>query len=38
MPNGSYIDLRDNDLEKVFKIIDILGLFDDLEKIKIKRL
>ena len=35
MPNGSYIDLRDNDLEKVFKIIDILGLFDDLEKIKI---
>ncbi|MDY5211598.1 DEAD/DEAH box helicase [Intestinibacter sp.] len=35
MPDGSYLDLRDNDLEKIFKIIDILGLFDDLEKIKI---
>lgn len=35
MPNGSYIDLKDNDLEKVFQLIDILGVYGDLQKIKI---
>lgn len=35
MPDGSYLDLRDNDLEKIFKMIDILGIFDDFDKIKI---
>lgn len=35
MPDGSYLDLRDNDLEKVFKLVDILDIYTDLEKIKI---
>ena len=35
MPDGSYLDLRDNDLEKIFKMIDTLGIFDDFDKIKI---
>ncbi|MGM9534408.1 MAG: SNF2-related protein [Intestinibacter sp.] len=35
MPDGSYLDLRDNDLEKIFKLIDVLDLYVDLEKIKI---
>ncbi|MDY4575748.1 MAG: DEAD/DEAH box helicase [Intestinibacter sp.] len=35
MPDGSYLDLRDNDLEKIFKLIDVLDLYADLEKIKI---
>lgn len=35
MPDGSYLDLRDNDLEKIFKLIDVLNLYADLEKIKI---
>ncbi|MGN1033592.1 MAG: SNF2-related protein, partial [Intestinibacter sp.] len=35
MPDGSYLDLKDNDLEKIFKLIAILDIADDLEKIKI---
>ena len=35
MPDGSYLDLRDNDLEKIFKLIDVLDLYANLEKIKI---
>ena len=35
MPDGSYLDLRDNYLEKIFKMIDTLGIFDDFDKIKI---
>ncbi|MGM9530714.1 SNF2-related protein, partial [Intestinibacter sp.] len=35
MPDGSYLDLRDNDLEKIFKLIDVLDIYSDLEKIKI---
>lgn len=35
MPDGSYIDLKDNDLSKIFKIIDVLGIYGGLEKIKI---
>ena len=35
MPDGGYLDLRDNDLEKIFKMIDTLGIFDDFDKIKI---
>ncbi|MEG1409099.1 MAG: DEAD/DEAH box helicase [Terrisporobacter sp.] len=33
--DGSYIDLKDNDLQEIFKIIDILGIYSDFEKIKI---
>ncbi|WP_343337842.1 RNA polymerase-associated protein RapA [Terrisporobacter petrolearius] len=35
MPDGSYIDLKDNDLEKIFQIIDVLGIYSDFQKIKI---
>lgn len=35
MPDGSYIDLKDNDLEKIFQLIDVLGVYGDLQKIKI---
>ena len=35
MDDGSYIDLKDNDLQKIFEVIDILGVFGDLSKIKI---
>lgn len=35
MPDGSYIDLKDNDLAKIFQLIDILGISNDFEKIKI---
>lgn len=35
MPDGSYIDLKDNDLEKIFQLIDVLGIYGDLQKIKI---
>lgn len=35
MPDGSYIDLKNNDLEKIFKMIDILGIYSDFEKMKI---
>ena len=35
MPDGSYIDLKDNDLAKIFQIIDILGIYNDFEKMKI---
>lgn len=35
MPDGSYIDLKDNDLEKIFQIIDVLGIYGDFQKIKI---
>ncbi|MGM9531525.1 SNF2 helicase associated domain-containing protein, partial [Intestinibacter sp.] len=27
MPDGSYLDLRDNDLEKIFKLIDVLDIY-----------
>ena len=35
MPDGSYIDLKDNDLAKIFQIIDVLGIYSDFEKMKI---
>lgn len=35
MPDGSYVDLKGNDLEKIFQVIDILGIQSDLQKIKI---
>lgn len=35
MPDGSYIDLKDNDLEKIFQIIDVLDIYSDFQKIKI---
>ena len=35
MPDGSYIDLKDNDLEKIFQLVDVLGIYGDLQKIKI---
>lgn len=35
MPDNSYIDLKENDLEKIFHIIDILGIYGDFQKIKI---
>ena len=35
MPDGSYIDLKDNDLEKIFQMIDVLGIYGDFEKMKI---
>lgn len=35
MPDGTYIDLKDNDLEKIFQIIDVLGIYGDFQKIKI---
>lgn len=35
MPDGSYIDLKNNDLEKIFQIIDVLGIYSDFQKIKI---
>ena len=35
MPDGSYIDLKGNDLEKIFQLIDILGIYSDFTKIKI---
>ena len=34
MPDGSYIDLKDNDLEKIFQLVDVLGIYGDLQKIK----
>lgn len=35
MSDGSYIDLKDNDLQKIFQVIDILGIYNDFSKIKI---
>lgn len=35
MPDGSYIDLKNNDLEKIFQLIDVLGIYSDFQKIKI---
>ena len=35
MPDGSYVDLKNNDLEKIFQLIDILGIHSSLGKIKI---
>ena len=35
MPDGSYIDLKGNDLEKIFQLIDILGIYSDFTKFKI---
>ena len=35
MTDGSYIDLKDNDLQKIFQLIDVLGIYGDLTKIKI---
>lgn len=35
MPDGSYIDLKNNDLEKIFQLIDVLGIYGDFNKIKI---
>ncbi|RDY28983.1 DEAD/DEAH box helicase [Romboutsia weinsteinii] len=35
LSNGSYLDLKDEHLVKAFDIIDILGVFNDFENIKI---
>lgn len=35
MDDGSYIDLKGNNLEKIFQLIDILGIYSDFKKIKI---
>ncbi|WP_455538566.1 SNF2-related protein [Terrisporobacter sp.] len=35
MSDGSYVDLKDNNLEKIFKLMDILGIYDVSDKIKI---
>ena len=35
MKNGSYLDLKDNDLEQAFKLIDILNIYNDFDNMKI---
>ena len=35
MSDSSYIDLKDNDLQKIFQVIDILGIYNDFNKIRI---
>ncbi|MFR5131320.1 MAG: SNF2 helicase associated domain-containing protein [Terrisporobacter sp.] len=29
MTDGSYIDLKDNDLQKIFQLIDVFGVYGD---------
>ena len=35
MKNGAYLDLKDNDLEQAFKLIDILNIYNDFDSMKI---
>ena len=35
MKNGTYLDLKDNDLEQAFKLIDILNIYNDFDNMKI---
>ena len=35
MKNGAYLDLKDNNLEKAFKLIDVLNLYNDFDNMKI---
>lgn len=35
MKNGAYLDLKDNDLEHAFKLIDILNIYNDFDNMKI---
>ena len=35
MKNGAYLDLKDNNLEKVFKLIEVLNLYNDFDNMKI---
>ena len=35
MKNGAYLDLKDNDLEQAFKLIDILNIDNDFDNMKI---
>ena len=35
MKNGAYLDLKDNDLEQAFKLIDILNIYSDFDNMKI---
>ena len=35
MKNGAYLDLKDNDLEQAFKLIDILNIYNDFDNMKI---
>ena len=35
MKNGTYLDLKDNNLEKAFKLIDVLNIYNDFDNMKI---
>ena len=35
MKNGTYLDLKDNDLEQAFKLIDILNIYNNFDNMKI---
>lgn len=35
MKNGAYLDLKDNDLEQAFKLIDILNIYSNFDNMKI---
>ncbi len=35
LKNGSYLELKDNDLEKAFRLIDILNVYSDFDNMKI---
>ena len=35
MKNGAYLDLKDNDIEQAFKLIDILNIYNDFDNMKI---
>ena len=35
MKNGAYLDLKDNDLEQAFKLIDTLNIYNDFDNMKI---
>ena len=35
MKNGAYLDLKDNELEQAFKLIDILNIYNDFDNMKI---
>ena len=35
MKNGAYLDLKENDLEQAFKLIDILNIYNDFDNMKI---
>ena len=35
MKNGSYLDLKDKDIEQAFKLIDILNIYNDFDNMKI---